>query len=56
MEKIDLNKTYSREQALAAVPTLTAKDVPAVMSGSELHRIALRAALLKFNQQKGGER
>lgn len=55
MEKIDLNKTYSREQALAAVPTLTAKDVPAVMSGSELQRIALRVALRKFNE-KGGEK
>ena len=55
MEKIDLNKTYTKEEALAAVPTLTAKDVPAVMSGSERHHIALRAALRKFNE-KGGEK
>ena len=55
MEKIDFNKTYTKEEALKAVPTLAAKDVPAVMTGSELHRIALRAALLKFNE-KGGEK
>lgn len=53
--KINLNKTYMKEEALQAVPTLTAKDIPAVMTGSELHRIVLRAALLKFNQ-KGGAR
>lgn len=53
--KIDMYKTYTKEEALKAVPTLTAKDVPAVMSGSELHRLALRAALIKFNQ-KGGAR
>ena len=54
--KINIYKTYTREEALRAVPTLTAKDVPAVMSGSELQRIALRAALMKFNQQKVGAR
>lgn len=53
--KINLNKTYTREEALQAASILTAKDVPAVMSGSELHHIALRAALRKFNE-KGGER
>lgn len=53
--KINLNKTYTKEEALQAVQTLTAKDVPAVMTGSELHRIVLRAALLKFNE-KGGEK
>lgn len=55
MGKIDLNNTYTKEEALQAVPILTAKDVPAVMTGSELQRIALRAALLEFNQ-KGGAR
>lgn len=55
MNRIDQYKTYTREEALQTVPTLTAKDVPAVMTGSELHRIALRAALLKFNE-KGGEK
>lgn len=49
-----MKKTYSKEEALQAVPTLTAKDVPAVMSGSELQLIALRAALMKFNAKKGG--
>lgn len=53
--KIDMYKTYTKEEALQAVPTLTAKDVPAVMTGSELHRIALRAALLKFNQKGGAK-
>lgn len=53
--KINLNKTYTKEEALQAVPTLTAKDVPAVMSGSELQLIALRAALLKFNQKGGAK-
>lgn len=53
--KIDMYKTYTKDEALQAVPTLTAKDVPAVMTGSELQRIALRVALLKFNQ-KGGEK
>lgn len=56
MNRIDQYKTYTREEALRAVPTLTAKDFPAVMTGSELHRIALREALMKFNQQKGGAR
>lgn len=55
MNRIDQYKTYTREEALQAAPILTAKDVPAVMTGSELHRIALRAALIKFNQ-KGGAR
>lgn len=53
--KINLYKTYTKEEALQTAPTLTAKDVPAVMSGSELQRIALRAALRKFNE-KGGEK
>ncbi len=53
--KINLNKTYTKEEALKAVPTLTAKDVQAVMTGSELQRIALRVALRKFNE-KGGEK
>lgn len=52
--KINLYKTYTKEEALAAVPILTAKDVPAAMSGSELQRIALRVALRKFNAKKGG--
>lgn len=55
MNRIDQYKTYTREEALQAVPTLAAKDVPAVMTGSELHHIALRAALRKFNE-KGGEK
>lgn len=53
--KINLYKTYTKDEALAAVPILTAKDVPAAMSGSELQRIALRVALRKFNE-KGGEK
>lgn len=53
--KIDMCKTYTKEEALKAVPTLAAKDVLAVMTGSELHRIALRAALLKFNQKGGAK-
>lgn len=52
--KINLNKTYTKEEALKAVPILTAKDVPAVMSGSELQRVALHVALMKFNEKKGG--
>lgn len=52
--KINLNKTYTKDEALQAVPILAAKDVPAVMTGSELHRIALREALRKFNAKKGG--
>lgn len=52
--KINLYMTYTKEEALQAAPTLTAKDVPAVMTGSELHRIVLRAALMKFNAKKGG--
>lgn len=55
MKRIDQYKTYTREEALQAVPTLAATDVPAVMTGSELHHIALRAALRKFNE-KGGEK
>lgn len=55
MGKIDMYKTYTKEEALQAVPILTAKDVPAVMTGSELHRIVLRAALLKFNEKKQEE-
>lgn len=53
---IEFNRTYTKEEALQAVPTLTAKDVPAVMTGSELQRIALRVALRKFNAKKGGAR
>lgn len=55
MKRIDTFRTYTREEALQAAPILTAKDVPAVMSGSELHRIVLRAALLKFNEKKQEE-
>lgn len=54
MGKIDLKKTYTKEEALAAVPILNAMDVPTVMSGSELQRIALHVALMKFNAKKGG--
>lgn len=54
MGKIDLKKTYTKEEALAAVPILNAMDVPTVMSGSELQRIALHVALMKFNEKKGG--
>lgn len=53
--KINLYKTYSKEEALQAVPILTARQIPAMISGSELHRLAVRAALIKFNQ-KGGAR
>ena len=42
--KRDMYKTYTKDEALQAV-----------MSGSELHHIALRAALRKFNE-KGGEK
>lgn len=55
MNRIDPYKTYTREEALKAVPILTAKDVPAAMSGSELHRLAVRAAIRKFNEKRQEE-
>lgn len=53
--KIDMCKTYTKEEALKAVPILTARQIPAMISGSELHRLAVRAALLKFNEKKQEE-
>lgn len=57
MNRIDPYKTYTREEALSAVPILTARQIPAIISGNELHRLAVSAAIRKFNiEQKGGEK
>lgn len=55
MGKIDLNKTYTKEEALQAVPILTARQIPATISGNELHRLAVSAAIKKFNEKKQEE-
>lgn len=55
MKQIDIYQNYTREQAIELVPILTARQVPATVSGSELQRLAVRAAIKRFNdEQKGG--
>lgn len=49
---IELNRTYTKEEALKAVPILTARQIPAIISGNELHRLAVRAAIKKFNNKR----
>lgn len=53
--KIDMYKTYTKEEALKAVPILTARQIPATISGNELHRLAVSAAIKKFNEKKQEE-
>lgn len=55
MRRIDLHRTYTKEEALKAVPILTARQIPAMISGSELHRLAVSAAIKKFNEKKQEE-
>lgn len=55
MNRIDQYKTYTREEALQAVPILTARQIPATISGNELHRLAVSAAIKKFNEKRQEE-
>lgn len=52
---IEFKRTYTKEEALKAVPILTAKDVPAMISGGQLHQLAVKKAIRQFNE-KGGEK